>query len=199
MQCILEDARNSAFDILLVYMFDRIGRRTQEICLIILILQHCGIRICSVNEGELNFSDSGDLVYFIRFWSAESESRHTPIRVDTRLKQLVSDGEFRGGSIPFGYELRSDIDEDKCSYLVRSEKEAPIVKHIFDSFSAGKSVDDIRRELEINGHHPRKAKKWLRSSIYAILKNVVYYREAEIRRSLFSNHRALADRITRAI
>ena len=173
-QSILEDARNSLFDILLVYMFDRIGRRAKETCLIISILQHFGIRICSVKEGELNFSDGGDLLQYIRFWSAESESRHTQIRVDTRLKQLVSEGEFRGGTIPFGYKLRKDIVGDKRSYLVRSAKEAPVVKLIFDSFSAGKSVDEIRRELEINGQLPRKAKKWSRSSIYAILKNVVY-------------------------
>ena len=174
LQGILDDARNGLFDILLVYMFDRIGRRAKETCLIISILQHFGIRICSVKEGELNFSDGGDLLQYIKFWSAESESRHTQIRVDTRLKQLVSDGEFRGGAVPFGYKLRSDIDEDKRTYLVRSAKEEPIVKLIFNSFSAGKSVDEIRRELEINGHLPRKAKKWSRSSIYAILKNVVY-------------------------
>ena len=117
-QSILEDARNGLFDILLVYMFDRIGRRAKETCFIISILQHFGIRICSFKEGELNFSDGGDLLQYIRFWSAESESRHTQIRVDTRLKQLVSDGEFRGGAIPFGYKLRNDIDEDKRSYLV---------------------------------------------------------------------------------
>ena len=174
LQGILDDARNGLFDILLVYMFDRIGRRAKETYLIISILQHFGIRVCSVKEGELNFSDSGDLLKYIKFWSAEIESRHTQIRVDTRLKQLVSDGEFRGGAVPFGYKLRSDIDEDKRSYLVRSAKEAPVVKLIFDAFSAGKSVDEIRRELELNGHLPRKAKKWSRSSIYAILKNVAY-------------------------
>lgn len=103
LQAILEDARNGLFDILLVYMFDRIGRRAQETCLIISILRQYGIRICSVKEGELNISDGGELLQFIRFWSAESESRHTQIRVDTRLKQLVLDGEFRGGAVPYGY------------------------------------------------------------------------------------------------
>ena len=172
-QSLLEDARTGKFDILLVYMFDRIGRRAREMSLIISILQNFGVRVYSVKEGELDFSDGGELVKFIRFWSAESESRHTQMRVDTRLRQLVSEGEFRGGAIPYGYRLKRQ-NEGGRAYLVQSRHEASAVKLIFDFFLSRKSVDRIGKELERRGYLPRKAKHWSRSSIYAILKNVTY-------------------------
>ncbi len=172
-QSLLEDARTGKFDILLVYMFNRIGRRTREMSLIISILQNFGVRVYSVKEGELDFSDGGELVKFIRFWSAESESRHTQMRVDTRLRQLVSEGEFRGGAIPYGYRLKRQ-NEGERAYLVQSQHEASAVKLIFDFFLSGNSVGSIGKELERRGYLPRKAKHWSRSSIYAILKNVTY-------------------------
>lgn len=98
---LLEDARTGKFNILLVYMFDRVGRRARKMCLTISILQNFGVRVYSVKEGELDFCDDGELVKFIRFWSAESESGHTQMRVDTSLRQMVSEGEFRGGAIPY--------------------------------------------------------------------------------------------------
>lgn len=172
-QSLLEDARTGKFDIFLVYMFDRIGRRAREMSLIISILQNFGVRVYSVKEGELDFSDGGELVKFIRFWSAESESRHKQMRVDTRLRQLVSEGEFRGGAIPYGYRLKRQIEGERA-YLVQSRHEASAVKLIFDFFLSGKSVAWIGKELEQRGYLPRKAKHWSRSSIYAILKNVTY-------------------------
>lgn len=172
-QSLLEDARTGKFDILLVYMFDRIGRMAREMCLIISILQNFGVRVYSVKEGELDFSDGGELVKFIRFWSAESESRHTQMRVDTRMRQLVSEGEFRGGAIPYGYRLQKGAEGERA-YLVQSQQEASAVKFIFDFFLSGKSVDWIGKELEQRGYFPRKAQHWSRSSIYAMLKNVTY-------------------------
>lgn len=172
-QSLLEDARTGKFDILLVYMFDRIGRRAREMCLIISISQNFGVRVYSVIEGELDSSDGGELVKFIQFWSAERESRHTQLRVDTRLRQLVPEGEFRGGAIPYGYRLKRQ-NEGERAYLVQSQHEASAVKLIFDFFLSGKSVDWIGKELERCGYLPRKAKHWSRSNIYAILKNVTY-------------------------
>lgn len=94
LQQILDDARSKLFDILLVFMYDRIGRRARGTSLIIPILQQLGIRVCSVKEGELKLSDASELMQYLRFWSAENESRHTQMRVDARLKQLVSNGEY---------------------------------------------------------------------------------------------------------
>ncbi len=77
LQEILDNARKGLFDVLLVYMFDRIGRRAKETSLLIPILQQLGIRICSVKEGELKLTDAAELLQYIKFWSAENESRHT--------------------------------------------------------------------------------------------------------------------------
>lgn len=174
LQQILDDARSKLFDILLVFMFDRIGRRARETSLIIPILQQLGIRVCSVKEGELKLSDAGELMQYLRFWSAENESRHTQMRVDARLKQLVSDGDYRGGAIPFGYKLQKGILGDSRSMLIQDPKEATIVKFIFDSYLKEQSVSAIQNELAHKEYYSRKGNSWTRSSIYAILKNVVY-------------------------
>ena len=174
LQQILDDARSKLFDILLVFMYDRIGRRARGTSLIIPILQQLGIRVCSVKEGELKLSDASELMQYLRFWSAENESRHTLMRVHARLKQLVSNGEYRGGAIPFGYKLHRGILGDSRAMLIQNPKETAIVKFIFDFYLKEQSVSAIQNELAHKGYYPRKGNSWSRSSIYAILKNVVY-------------------------
>lgn len=106
LQIIKERAKQGKFDILLVFMFDRIGRIADETPFVVEWFVKNGIRVWSTQEGEQRFDTHTDkLTNYIRFWQADGESEKTSIRTKTALGQLVEDGGFKGGLAPYGYDL----------------------------------------------------------------------------------------------
>lgn len=100
-QTIKELAKQGKFDILLVFMFDRIGRIADETPFVVEWFVKSGIRVWSTQEGEQRFDNHTDkLTNYIRFWQADGESEKTSIRTKTALGQLVEDGGFKGGLAP---------------------------------------------------------------------------------------------------
>ena len=101
-----ESALNGEFDVLLVFMFDRLGRIENETPFVLEWFSQHGIEVWSVNEGQQRFEQHVDkLMNYIRFWQASGESEKTSIRVKTRMHQMVSEGIYTGGPIPFGFML----------------------------------------------------------------------------------------------
>lgn len=100
-----EAALNKEFDILLVFMFDRIGRIDDETPFIVeWFVKTAGVEVWSVKEGEQRFETHVDkLTNYIRFWQASGESEKTSIRIRTRIQQLKLDGFYTGGPFPYGY------------------------------------------------------------------------------------------------
>lgn len=106
LQQIKKDAELRKFDILLVFMFDRLGRRDSETPFFVEDLSMSGIQIWSVKEGQQRFESHVDkLINYIRYWQASGESLKTSERIKTRMAQLTTDGIFCGGSCPYGYQL----------------------------------------------------------------------------------------------
>lgn len=105
-QEIQRDAVQGKFDVLLVYMFDRLGRRDDETPFVVEWFVRNGIEVWSAVEGQQRFDNHVDkLLNYIRYWQASGESIKTSVRVKTRVEQLTQDGLFTGGSIPYGYRL----------------------------------------------------------------------------------------------
>jgi len=105
-QEIQQEAIKKKFDILLVFMFDRLGRRDDETPFIVEWFVKQGIEVWSVKEGEQRFESHVDkLTNYIRYWQASGESIKTSIRTKTRLAQIVQEGRYRGGGVPYGYRL----------------------------------------------------------------------------------------------
>ena len=106
LQLIKKYAEQGKFDILLVFMFDRLGRKSDETPFVVEWFAKKGIRVWSVKEGEQRFESHTDrLTNYIRFWQADGESQKTSMRTKTALGQMVEDGRFRGGNAPYGYRL----------------------------------------------------------------------------------------------
>lgn len=116
LQLIKKKAEQGKFDILLVFMFDRLGRKSDENPFVVEWFMKKGIRVWSVNEGEQRFESHTDrLTNYIRFWQADGESQKTSIRTKTALSQMVMEGRFRGGYAPYGYRReKSRILKMKC-------------------------------------------------------------------------------------
>lgn len=73
LQIIKEHSRQGKFDILLVFMFDRIGRIADETLFVVEWFAKNGIRVWSTQEGEQRFENHTDkLTNYIRFWQADA-------------------------------------------------------------------------------------------------------------------------------
>lgn len=180
LQEIRERAENKEFDILLVFMFDRIGRRAEETPFVVEWFIQNGIRIWSVNEGEQRIDTHADrLMNYIRFWQADGESRKTSVRTKAALSQMVQEGRFRGGVAPYGYDLvPSGVLNKKKREVMKlkiNESEAKVIRMIFHfSVENGYGRCKIGNLLTSMGIYTREGKAWHEATVGHILHNELY-------------------------
>lgn len=178
---IKEKALAKKFDILLVFMFDRIGRRDNETPFVVQWFVENGIEVWSTKEGEQRFDNHVDkLLNYIRFWQASGESEKTSIRIRTKHLQMIQEGLYRGGLIPFGYRLefmgRTNKKGQPVRDLVIDEAESKIVKEIYHkSVSDGWGANRIANWLNERGIPTKRQKTfWRATSIRALVRNPIY-------------------------
>ena len=171
---------NKEFDVLLVFMFDRIGRIDDETPFVVEWFIKHGIEVWSVNEGEQRMDSHVDkLMNYIRFWQANGESQKTSARVKTRLNQMTMDGKFTGGVAPFGYRLIKSGEINKKGKelmdIVVDDDEAVIVKKIFD-MTVKEGYGSYRMADYLNSHGIRthNNSKFQCNTVNRILKNRLY-------------------------
>ena len=180
LQIIKEHAKQGKFDILLVFMFDRIGRIADETPFVVEWFVKNGIRVWSTQEGEQRFDNHTDkLTNYIRFWQADGESEKTSIRTKTALGQLVEDGGFKGGLAPYGYDLvksgRLNKRKHELYELAVNETEAAVVRIMFDKYvHEGFGAQRLATYLNNLGYRARTGKMWHHASIRGIICNLTY-------------------------
>ena len=174
------DAMNKRFDILLVFMFDRLGRRDDETPFVVEWFARQGIRIFSVKEGEQKFESHTDsLINYIRYWQSEGESRKTSMRIKTRLDQMRAEGLYTGGPVRFGYQAiekgRLNKKNKPVKDLVINPEEAAVIKEVFERTvyeGAGSFV--LAKELNERGVRTHSGAKLTALSINRMLKERQY-------------------------
>lgn len=178
---IKEAALAKQFDILLVFMFDRIGRRTDETPVIMQWLVNQGIEIWSVNEGQRKYETHEDeLVGWIGTWLASGESRKISMRVRASKTTMADKGFYTGGYVPYGYDAerlgRVNKKDQPVRDLVINEQEAEIVRFIFHAIvELGYGSYMISNALNAKGiPTKRKNTVWRATSIRAITRNPIY-------------------------
>lgn len=179
LQEILEDARGKKFDVLLVYMSDRIGRKEDESPVFVTTLNKLGIEVWSVREGQLKTEEHIDkLLNYIRFWQAEGESRKTGMRVKDAQETLVRAGRFIGGRAPFGYEFKYSGTLSNhgraLKHLVIHPQAAAVVRKIFE-YSIHYNYGNLKIAKALNEEKLIAPKDtWKACTIAQILQNPIY-------------------------
>ena len=180
LQLVKKRAEQGKFDILLGFMFDRLGRKSDETPFVVEWFVRKGIRVWSVQEGEQRFESHTDrLTNYIRFWQADGESQKTSIRTKTALSQMVEEGRFRGGKTPYGYRLEKSGILNKRKHevnkLVIDDEEAEVIRMMFDlCVSSGYGKFRLAHFLNDHGIRNRKGETWHDATIGAILHNPLY-------------------------
>lgn len=79
-------ALQGEFDILLVFMFDRLGRKDDETPFVVEWFVKQNVEVWSAMEGQQRFDNRVDkLLNYIRYWQASGESIKTSLRVKEAL------------------------------------------------------------------------------------------------------------------
>lgn len=173
-------AEQHKFDVLLVFMFDRLGRRQNETPFVVEWFNQQGIEVWSTQEGQQRFENEADyLINFMRFWQANGESRKTSARVKTRMSQLTLEGRYTGGNIPFGYKLVLSGNQNKrgreLKDLAIEKEEAKIVRFIFEKTLkegiGSYQLAELINSMNIKTHG---GSKFSANTINRILKNRTY-------------------------
>lgn len=171
------------FDILLVFMFDRLGRREDETPFVVQWFVENGIEVWSVKEGQQRFDTHVDkLLNYIRFWQASGESEKTSLRIRTKHLQIIQDGLYRGGLVPFGYHLeylgRTNKKNQPVQDFVIDETESKIVKEIYYKIiSEGWGANRIANWLNDRNIATKRGKAgtfWRATSVRAVVRNPIY-------------------------
>ncbi len=179
-QDLKEAALRGEFDVLLVFMFDRIGRIDDETPFVVEWFVKHGIEVWSVREGEQRFDSHVDkLTNYIRFWQASGESEKTSMRIKTRMHQLTLDGIYTGGPVPFGYKLVGTGVKNRKGYEINNlqieEGEAEIVRMIFNKFRCdgygSYRIAHILNDAKVKTH---KGSNFQSNTILRILRNKIY-------------------------
>lgn len=93
LQELKQAALQKRFDVLLVFMFDRLGRRDDETPFVVEWFVKNGIEVWSVAEGEQRFEDHIDkLLNYIRFWQSSNigYTKHRDALISSVTKDLSS-------------------------------------------------------------------------------------------------------------
>lgn len=179
-QDLKEAAINHEFDVLLVYMFDRLGRRDDETPFVVEWFVKQGIEVWSTQEGQQRFENQTDkLLNYIRYWQANGESVKTSMRLKTRMAQLTAEGIYHGGATPLGYRAVHKGRVNKKGQPVKDleidQQEAEYVKLIFNkTLNEGYGSYRMAEYLNKLGVRTHNGKEFQCNSINRILKNKLY-------------------------
>lgn len=182
LKTIKQGAINKEFDVLLVFMLDRLGRKEDETPPMVSFLNKNNVEVWSVKEGQRNTESHIDkLLNYISFWQSDGESQKTSVRVKERKKQLSEQGYFQGGAAPIGYKI---VETEQVHWknkdrlikeLVADEEESEMIRLIFslyvDRHMGYRKIVDY---LYTKGYRTREGKSYGVSTIQRFLSNPIY-------------------------
>ena len=163
-QQMLADAAKHAFDALIVWKTDRIGRNKEEIALNKYHLKKNGVKIFYVAEA-IPDTPEGIILEAVIEGMAAYYSEQLSQNVRRGMRASAQKAQHAGGAHPLGY----TVDENK-KYII-DPKHAPTVQLIFDMYATGKTITEIVNELNNRGIRTPKGKLFTFNSLNKVLKN----------------------------
>jgi DNA invertase Pin-like site-specific DNA recombinase len=166
----ITDALNGKIDLILTKSVSRFARNTVDSLTTIRQLKDKGVEVYFEKENIYTLDSKGELLLTIMASLAQEESRSISKNITWGKRKSMADGKV---SFAYSSFLGYDMGGDGHLYIV--EKQAEIVRRIYDEFLAGKTTYDIAARLTEEGvPTPMKKTKWQESTVRSILRNVKY-------------------------
>lgn len=174
------DGLKKKYDIILTKEVCRFARNTVDTLEKTREFKRLGIEVRFIIDNISTFDTDGELRLTIMAGMAQDESRRISERVQFGVIQSMKKG-VAFGNIIYGYDFVRDEITGKKTKLVINEKEATIIKEIFNMYlNEGKGAYTIAKELKEKGveikrtRTKEKSTNWKEATILDILQNVKY-------------------------
>jgi site-specific DNA recombinase len=161
-QRLMADVRSGAIDLVAVYRIDRLSRSMQDFTAILNEFAKHGVAFVSVTQNFDTSSSTGKLMANLLGSFAEFERQQIGERIRDKLIETRRRGGWQAGQAPFGYRMAKGS-------LWQDEREAPIVKRIFQEYLALNALSDVADALNEHGLRARKGQRWTKKLVHRVL------------------------------
>jgi DNA invertase Pin-like site-specific DNA recombinase len=189
----IEDALAGKIDLILTKSISRFARNTVDTLMYIRDLKDHGIEVYFEKENIWTFDSKGEVLLTIMSSLAQEESRSISENVTWGVRKRFEDGSY---SVAYKNFLGYDKGED--GKFVINPEQAKIVKHIYQMYLEGATVNMICKDLMDKGiKSPAGKDKWRTSTVLSILTNEKYKGAALLQKSYtvsFISHKTKVNR-----
>jgi len=167
-------AAEGQIQVVLAYSPDRLSRKYAYQILLIEEFARQAVETLFVKSPQ---GDSAEDQLLVQFQGMIAEYERAQIlersRRGKRHRAHAGEVSVMSGA-PYGYRYVRKTDEAPAAYIV-DEVEARVVRRIFETYTVeGLSIGEITRRLNADGVPTRRAARWERSVVWAILRNPAY-------------------------
>lgn len=177
---LIHDIEKGLIDVVVVYKVDRLSRSLTDFAKLIDLFDKHNVSFVSVTQQFNTTTSMGRLTLNILLSFAQFEREVIGERIRDKIAATKRKGMWIGGTPPLGY----DIQDKK---LVINEREAELVRLIYERFIILQSMTLLAKELRQQGYH---TKRWITQTdkerggnmitkgfLYKVLHNRVYLGE----------------------
>ena len=166
-------AEKHAFDCIITWKIDRIGRSREDLALCKIKLKKAGVKLLYAKESVPD-GPEGILLESLLEGLAEYYSADLKQKVLRGLREKAKKGIYPCGSLPVGY-----LKDKKTGKIILDEKKAPAIRRAFQEFAAGRQQGEILHELYLAGVYSKDGGTPARATLYRMLRNPRYKGEFE--------------------
>ena len=166
-QLMLSDAGKHAFDALIVWKTDRIGRNKEEIALNKYHLKKNGVKIYYVAE-TIPDTPEGIILEAVIEGMAAYYSEQLSQNIRRGQRASAAKAQSTGGNRPLGYKTGPD------KKFVIDPESAPTVRLVYDLYAEGKTIAEIVEILNSKGLRTLHGNPFTHNSLRTVLKNEKY-------------------------
>lgn len=164
----IADSRKKEFDYVIVHKLDRFARDRYDSAIAKHELQRNGARVLSVTENIGDSPESKILEALLEAF-AEYYSQNLGREVLKGFLVKAKKSLHTGGTPPLGYDV-----DPITKMLVINEKEAVIVRKIFEMYLGGYSYVEIIKHLNSNGYRTKLGNEFNKNSLHDLISNKKY-------------------------
>ena len=177
---LLSDAKEGKFDMVISWKINRVSRKLEDVLKIVNLLEKNNITFKSYSEPFETDTPAGRMQFQMMALIGEFERGTIAQNVKMGMIAKAKSGNWCGGRV-LGYDLvpNNSPEEEKKgkNKLEINEKEAEIVRFIFNEYSKGKGYKAITNKMNKLGYKTKKGNNFSVGSIRDILTNPVYIGE----------------------
>ncbi|WP_289068877.1 recombinase family protein [Faecalibaculum rodentium] len=162
----IEDAKNGAFDTVVVYKLDRFARNRYDSAIFRRKLEDAGVKLISATEA-ISSTPEGIILEAVLEGVNEFYSADLKQKVERGINESIKKKKNLGGTTPLGYQVVN-------GHLEPDPKTAHIVQELFEMVADGRPYSEIISVFNSRGYKTASGNKFTRCSFYKIMHNKKY-------------------------